>query len=341
MKKLLPVIIFLLFPVTVYAAGFGLGLTEMGPRLADGAYTSGVWEYSVSNGEVQIDLYTGSAVNLTVPAMFENTPVVSIGADVFMASAPFVENTTLETVVIPRSVKVIGQSAFYGCTNLRTINMPDGIVNIAGAAFGGCTSLQNLTFPNTIEYLFGFQDCTSLTSVTIPPHCKIVDFDRCTGLTEITLTLGLRTENPIFNGTQGYEGIHNVGLDFGDFSGCTNLRTIIIPEGIQEIGDSSFKGCTALETITFPSTIWGIDDAAFSNCPNLKTVYFYGEKPTYIGFTGIFQIYGDIMGEQGIIKEHPDNFTVYHLSGASGWANPWEDTNYYGHYSYTTGIFTP
>ena len=55
---------------------------------------------------------------------------------------------------------------------------------------------------------------------------------------------------------------------------CYLLRTksVIIPEGVTEIGNSAFSSCEQLEMITLPSTITTIGESAFSNCTNLKSI---------------------------------------------------------------------
>ena len=55
------------------------------------------------------------------------------------------------------------------------------------------------------------------------------------------------------------------------FQGCSNLRTIIIPEGkIASVGYMSFEGCTSLSSLFLPKTLNMFGNSAFKNCPNLK-----------------------------------------------------------------------
>ena len=56
------------------------------------------------------------------------------------------------------------------------------------------------------------------------------------------------------------------------FYGCSVLKEISIPEGVQEIGDSTFLGCTQLESVTIPSTVTTIGKLAFRNCSSLTTI---------------------------------------------------------------------
>ena len=56
------------------------------------------------------------------------------------------------------------------------------------------------------------------------------------------------------------------------FQNCTDLTSIIIPEGVTSIGYSCFEGCSSLTSITIPSSIVKVDYGCFSGCNNLKKV---------------------------------------------------------------------
>ena len=56
------------------------------------------------------------------------------------------------------------------------------------------------------------------------------------------------------------------------FHNCTDLTSIIIPEGVTSIGYSCFEGCSSLTSITIPSSIVKVDYWCFSGCNNLKKV---------------------------------------------------------------------
>lgn len=59
------------------------------------------------------------------------------------------------------------------------------------------------------------------------------------------------------------------------FASCSNIREVVIPEGIETIkGDNAFYGCVALTTIQFPEGMSSIGRFAFYGCSNLKAVAF-------------------------------------------------------------------
>ena len=50
------------------------------------------------------------------------------------------------------------------------------------------------------------------------------------------------------------------------FMNCDSLRTITIPEGVEEIRESAFQGCTKLEKMIIPESVKSIGQNAFKGC---------------------------------------------------------------------------
>lgn len=84
-------------------------------------------------------------------------------------------------VVLPKSVKRIGKSAFEFCDTLERINL-ENIEAIDRWAFMGCVKLRNVELPMLEKLGKGaFQDCGSLEYIEIPLVKKICayTFDSC------------------------------------------------------------------------------------------------------------------------------------------------------------------
>ena len=56
------------------------------------------------------------------------------------------------------------------------------------------------------------------------------------------------------------------------FAGCTSLKEIRIPEGVEYISESAFKGCKNLKKVNIPSTVKSIGERAFADCKSLKKI---------------------------------------------------------------------
>ena len=54
----------------------------------------------------------------------------------------------------------------------------------------------------------------------------------------------------------------------------SQITTVVVEEGIQDVGAYTFQDCLNLETVYLPSTVVKIGDYAFINCPKLADVYW-------------------------------------------------------------------
>jgi hypothetical protein len=59
---------------------------------------------------------------------------------------------------------------------------------------------------------------------------------------------------------------------WAQFSGCTNLVGIIIPDSVTSIDGNVFSGCTGLTSVIIPDSVTGIGRWAFSSCTGLNNV---------------------------------------------------------------------
>ena len=60
------------------------------------------------------------------------------------------------------------------------------------------------------------------------------------------------------------EGITSIGD--GAFENCESLEVATIPDGVTRIGDDAFRNCTNLSNVTLPDDVKSIGDSAFSSC---------------------------------------------------------------------------
>ena len=58
-----------------------------------------------------------------------------------------------------------------------------------------------------------------------------------------------------------------------EFSGCTGLTSITIPNSVTTIENYAFDECTSLTSITIPDSVKSIGNHAFYHCTSFKTVY--------------------------------------------------------------------
>lgn len=218
-------------------------------------------------------------------------------------------SNTLQSIVLPNSVKKIGNTSFSNKTSLTTITLPNGVTEIGEYAFSYCKSLADVEIPNSVTKIAsGAFGSTALTSVTLPPITDIASnaFFGCDNLTEIngeyasadkrswivdgTLKLFLRaglTEYTIPNSVttigdsvfSEWEKLTNITIPngvktigAGAFAGCTGLTSVNLPNSVTEIGDGAFRGCTGIESFTIPDGVT-ISANFLNGCTNLRSIY--------------------------------------------------------------------
>ena len=66
------------------------------------------------------------------------------------------------------------------------------------------------------------------------------------------------------------EGVTDIGRNA--FYGCENLVNVKIPGSVTSIGDNAFYGCSSLQEITIPNSVTSIGKVAFYGCSSLKEI---------------------------------------------------------------------
>ena len=108
---------------------------------------------------------------------------------------------------------------WYTTTDGRTISINDDDL-VSNSYNNGRGVLKYRGSVISIERL-AFEDCSSLTSITIP------------------------------------NSVTSIGK--GAFLGCSSLTSITIPNSVTSIGESAFRGCSSLTSITIPNSVKSID----------------------------------------------------------------------------------
>lgn len=142
-----------------------------------------------------------------------------------------------KTVIIPDSVKTIGQQAFMSCS-FSAVKIGSGVETIGDGAF---------------------ERCAFFTEIIIPPNVKKIEncaFLKCESLETVVLNEGLEI------------------IESSTFADCTKLENINIPSTVTSFGSNVFGKCKNLVTIAIPGSIKVVQGSTFYQCSNLKYIFF-------------------------------------------------------------------
>ena len=56
------------------------------------------------------------------------------------------------------------------------------------------------------------------------------------------------------------------------FEGCAELRRVILPDGLKQIGEMAFSGCTHLRRVVIPGGVQRVGTLAFAKCSQMERV---------------------------------------------------------------------
>ena len=142
-------------------------------------------------------------------------------------------------------VKRIGARAFYGCRNITCVTIPDNVEFIDSSAFRWCVNLSNIGISSNVK--------------RIGPDC----FRNCTNLRNFHIPNNLQVISP------------------GAFR-ASGLMTLVLPEGLKEVGAYAFEGCKALAAVQFQKVVFTkvmestiktfVSADAFAECKSLTDV---------------------------------------------------------------------
>lgn len=171
----------------------------------------------------------------------------------------FMGTTSLEEVVLPKSLKTIDQNTFKDCSSLKKLsvgksggeNVLDTVETINAGAFNGCSSLETLTLKNVAKI------DSSDTNRT---------FGGCTSLKKVSVT-GVMTTAATGETTPG------TSIGISAFKDNKALKEISL-DTIKTVSQDAFRGCGVAENDaddgTDPATL------TLNNVNAIGSLAFYG-----------------------------------------------------------------
>ena len=215
--------------------------------------------------------------------------------------------------VIPKSVKVIGNSAF-GSVDVPSVEIPSSVVKIENGAFMGSDAMKRIVIPGNVKSIGSraFSSCYGLEEIIVEEGVESIEtsaFSNCINLRRVELPVSLEK---IGNPDEKYRFL---------FNNCHLLSEVVIPEenpnfycygnaiidkktltvisgfaldqchinhGLRQympkkIASQSFAGFRLLTSVLLPESVEEIESYAFYACPSLRLIHCAGKVPPVLG----------------------------------------------------------
>ena len=177
----------------------------------------------------------------------------------------FINCQCFKKLVLPSTLKVIGESAFYN-TRIEEVNLPEGLEKIEQGAFAGC-NIKKVIIPASLNELPGFlfSMCPYLKEIYIPNH-----------ITKIPNSFA--SWCPLLEKVNIPKSIIEIGVD--TFAGDVKLKPIDLPEGLKRIEQDALWYC-AIDSIVFPASLEYLGGGSCANWKYIKKIYSLATIPPY------------------------------------------------------------
>lgn len=271
------------------------------PDTHEGLPVSAIGERAFANNEKITEITIPEGISVIGDNAFANCPnvtVVNYNAQQ-VSDAPSVytrifsslgKSTSGVTVNIGKNVVSIPSLLFYqdeveNANNITSVRVADSsaLTSISHGAFGNLPNLKDISFgqDSKLKVLGNgvFEYCSSLTSIKIPSSVVEIGsgaFYECTSLSAVEIEsidawCGIKLSNATSN-----PAYYSHALTLGG----SVITSLVIPEGVSEIGDFTFSYNTALRSVSIPSSVTSI--GKFEDCTSLCEIVYNAKNATCV-----------------------------------------------------------
>lgn len=282
------------------------------------------------------------AGRLVIPATLEGKKVTGVFDYAFKNRADII------SVDIAEGVDTLERGAFMNCTNLKSISLPESLRRIYSDVFVN-TALEELVVPKNVYHIdynklpdlkvlrFLGSKPSGWLELSLSSDC-VVYVPQDAGWTGVPAANwhGARLEYwvdfTIERDDEGRFVIAKCGtippdgrlwvpaerdgkkisaIKYEAFLDRTDIKKLVVAEGVSDIGGGAFLGCTNLTEVELPRSLTHLGRNVFGKAgakSNVTKLTFLGDAPAYDADLGL----------------DADKCTIHVSAGAEGWGETWQ-----------------
>lgn len=222
-----------------------------------------------------------------------------------VANYALYNNSNVNQIYFPNSLKKIGMAAFYGCSALTTVrDQLSQITEISDYAFYKCSNLSNVEISNKVKRIGRSAFYKSgVMSVEISKNVEEIGPYAYYGCEDLLLlsfadNSALKTIGEYAFGNDASlkrvelpDGLSQIGKRA--FYKCSALGNVTFGNGMETLGEGVFEQCVALTKISLPASLKEIGKRAFYKCAAIAEIDFANvEKVGNYAFYGCSALTG-------------------------------------------------
>lgn len=211
----------------------------------------------------------------------------------------------ISNLIFPDGIQKIDKAACWDNPYLSSVNIPSSVIHIGGGAFSRCQNLANIVLDsdnrnyvleNGMIYTASHDTlvCGIATlmpdTLVINSNTTIIDelaFENCNKIKHLKLPNSLKSISErafLSNSNLTTIEFNNNLKHIGDYAfASTALSSIVFPDSLENIGNSSFSWCGSLRHVTFSTGLKNIGASAFEECSRAR---FYNWENTQLESIG-------------------------------------------------------
>lgn len=163
----------------------------------------------------------------------------------------------------------IERAAFQNAPEVEEIDTGNGVSSLHSFAIDGADHLRRFTVGSALEEIQSgaFARVPSLQVIDIDPDN--INFMVTDGAL-LSSNRRILYRYPSRRPAKAYKVPVTVSIiDVGAFCGCVNLESVVLPDGLTEIGNGAFSKCPALHDVFIPKSVTRMGKNAFLGSPSL------------------------------------------------------------------------